>query len=528
MPPLSAAAQKIVSSRPQTQYLPEDNLLFQALYNAYCKLERPDDSFGKVVSAAKAAGTGSSDKYIAARRALVRWYAGRYRPRDKKEKTNQGIERGVFRRNIEEGVYRFDEPVDPQLFEVYLNDFPLRQHPFQTSDARSFILHTAVAFLLPPEQLDQLLVAFGFHPLHARHIHDMAVYVVLRDAGQSWTPEERRERNPFEEVWELYEAARLLLIRTQAAQPRELSEAEQSAFRSDSTRVVQRYILAQRLSKESLLAYVGSHTEFYHLRYRRLLAEHKRLADLFSALYIQRWSWEEDDRQYSLYAFLSSNCRSFNKKDFNRRIYGEIAKFQKHPKRELMVILWLYAYSFLFCPEVSAPCNCSEVVPFRNIKRELGLPLEYPFSNYFDKKAGRLRVLEYLSDPGDRASPLSGFYDGTTVSRIFRGSELVAFLNRKLADYTWRQLDARNAFDRNILALSPLKVTMDEDGGIRSADYGGEMIDGARQMSVDNVPGPLAMFFHLFREIKAVDNRSVTGPDNIRMPLPCDCFYELI
>lgn len=135
---LNAVAKKIVNYRPQNQYLPEENLLFQCLYDACCKLERSDDSFAAVVADAKSAGDSSSEKYIAARRKLVRWYADRYRPHDKKKagrefeereltdldtptkkKTNRGIAREVFRRNIEEGEYRFDEPVKPQLFEVY-------------------------------------------------------------------------------------------------------------------------------------------------------------------------------------------------------------------------------------------------------------------------------------------------------------------------------------------------------------------------------------------------------------------------
>ncbi len=552
MSSLNDVAQKIVSSRPQNQYLPEENLLFQYLYDAYCKLERQDDSFEAVVAGAKSAGGNSSDKYIAARQTLVNWYTARYRLQEKKdagqrsgdlepidsdapkrEKTNRGITRDVFardvfRRNIEieKEKYRFDEPISQELFKVYLNDFPIQQNPFQTADARSFILHTAVAFLLSPKQLDALLVTFGFHPLHVRHIHDMAIYVVLRDASQNWSTEDRRERNPFQEVREIYEAARLLLIQAQTAESREPSDDELAAFQSDSTRKVQQYILKQELSKENLLAYVGSHTEFYNLRYRRLLAEHKQLVDLFSTLYIQRGNWEDIEKRYSLYAFLSSNCRNFNRKDFNRRIYGEIVKYKKHPKRELMVILWMYAYCFLFCPEVSTPCDFSVVCPFKRIKQELELPLEYPFSSYSDKKIDyHLRVLEYLSDEReDRVSPLRGFYDGMTVRRTFNGSELIAFINGKLVDYTWCQLDGRNAFDRNILSLSPLRIILNEDGDIQSASYDGKPIDNARKMNVDNVPGPLVMIFNLLQEIKTF----ISDLDNIRMPLPCDHFYELI
>ena len=522
MSSLNAVAQKIVDRRPNP-YLPEENLLFQYLYDAYCKLEQSDDSFEAVVASAKLADS-SSDKYVAARQALVKWYADRYPPHEKKEKTNRGIARDVLQRNIDEGVYRFDEPVNMELFTKYLNDFPIRQHPFQTADARSFILHTAVAFLLSPEQLDHLLVTFGFHTLHVRHIHDMAIYVVLQDATQYWTPEERRERNPFQEVRDVYEDARQLLIQAQTTEPRELSEDEQAAFLSDSTRIVQQYIHRQNLSRENLLAYVGSHTEFYNLRHRRLLAEHKRLVNLFSELYV-RGTWDGDEPKYSLYEFLTEYCKEFERKRFNDQIYGYVAKCGRHPTREFMIVLWIYAYSFLYCPEVMVSRDFRKIIPFERMNQSLGVPEEYPFADYYINDFMKLSVLEYLSDAmydtRTKSSPLGREGDGWGGNVIFSGTELVVFINERLRSYSWHPLDSKNTFDRTVLGLVPLRITVKRDMGFEIKDtfYGNDPIDNAWAMNIDNVPGPLVVIFKLLQE--------KTDSDNTGKPLPCN-MYELI
>jgi len=552
MSSISVIAQKIVDSWIGAFYYPGDNELFECLYDAYCKLDDQNHNFGLVrieamEEAEKYCGqrglercfdkaedkisgvnaktcrkfyTGTCAKtynktckkvYRKAYRKLVHWYQDKY-PASKED--NSGIDRKITSENIKEGTYSFDEPLTSDSFLSYLID----GKPLRSSDARSFILHTAVAFLLSPEKLDHLLVTCGFHPLHVRSVQDMAIYVVLQDAAQNWTPEERRERNPFQEVRDVYESARLLLLQPQAAEFHKLSEGEQAAFRSDSTRVVQQFIHGQNLSRENLLAYVGNHTEFYNLRHHRLLTEHKRLVNLFSELYM-RGTWYGDEAKYSLYEFLAAYCKSFERRRFKDQVYWYVDKYGRHPTWEFMIVLWIYVYCFLFCPEVLTPCDFSQVIPFRRTTQDPGLPLEQPFFEYFDKKRSCLKVLEYLSDTRDRASPLNGFYDGMTVRTTFKGNELVAFINSKLADYAWRQLDGRNAFDRSILSLSPLTIIMHPDGAICSAYYDSEPIDNAQEMNADNVPGSLVVIFKLLQKI--------TDLGNARMPLPCN-MYELI
>lgn len=566
MPSMSVLAQRIVDSWTGAFYYPGDNELFEYLYDAYCKLDGQDHNFYSVRDEAMEKAekyceqngfercfTKANDKiksvnaktcrkfytgtckktykktcekvYEEAYRKLTHWYKNKY---PALEAENSGIDRKVTLENIEEGTYSFDEPLTSAPFRNYL----IKGTLFRNSDARSFILHTAVAFLLSPEQLDHLLVAFGFHPLHVRHIHDMAIYTVLQDAAQNWTPEERRWRNPFQAVREVYEAARLLLIQDQAAELRELSEDERTAFQSNSTRVVQQYILKQELSRENLLAYVGRHTEFYNLRHRRLLTEHKRLVNLFSELYV-RGAWDGDEPEYSFYEFLTAYCKEFEYKRFNEQIYGYVAKCGRHPTREFMIVLWIYAYSFLFCPEVAVLRDYREIIPFEKMNKSLKMPEESPFADYYNNDSMLLSVLEYLSDAlYDRrreTNSLGKDYDGWRDSVSFSGIELVAFINGKLRSYSWHPLDSKNAFDRTVLSLGPLRITVNRDMNceIQDAFYGNERIEGARNMNVDNVPGPLVIIFKLLQEIKAIGNQFITDSDKVRMPLSCN-MYELI
>lgn len=602
MSSMSDIAKKIVDSWTGVFYYPADNELFECLYDAYCKLDDQNHNFYSVwdeaieeaekfceqnglercyteakdrienVSAktCREFYTGTCKKaykktcekvYEKAYRKLVNWYHDKY-PTSKED--SSGIDRKITLENIENGTYNFAKPLTSAPFRKYL----IKGNPLRGNDARSFILHTAVAFLLSPEQLDHLLVTFGFHPLHVRNIHDMAIYVVLRDATKVWTSEERRELNPFREVRVVYEAARMQLIQTQSVEPREpseeegdecsqevkdiykdarkllnrtrvaesreLSKEEQDAFLSNSTRIVQQYIHSQNLARENLLPYVGSHTEFYNLRHRRLLAEHKKLVSLFSELYM-RGDWEGDEPKYSLYEFITAYCKEFERKRFHHHIYGEIVREDKrHPTRELMIVLWIYAYSFLFCPKVVVPCDFGKIAPFKEIDRNLGIQPEYPFVDFYDKNLNQLNVLKYLSDAmydgREGTNSLGRNYDGWGAEATFSGKELVAFINGRLQSYSWRSLDGKNAFDRTVLSLSPLQATVSRDNTsckIQDAFYGGEQIDDAKDMSVGDVPGSLVMIFKFLQEMKAIGNQFTTDLNDVRMPLPCS-MYELI
>lgn len=516
MAALNVIAQEIVNAQRKAPYLPGENLLFQYLYDAYCKLEKQDRNFETVRSKAKA--DGNNYAYMDASRELASWYTAKY---PASGTGNRGIDRAVTSKSVEDGTYRFDEPILPDRFTAYLVD----GKPIQKSDARDFILHSAVAFLLAPEQLEHLLIKYGFHPLHVRNIHHLAIYTVLR-AVQELEMSERQECKPFQEVRKIYDAARLLITQVQPADFSQQLEGEEEAFCSGSTRKVQRYIIRQKLSKDNLLTFIGNHSEFYHMRHRRLLQEHKRLVNLFSVLYITRGDTLPES-QYSLYQFLSTFCKDFERKRFNDQIYVHVAKNQRHPTRELMIVLWIYAYSFLFYPKVSVLRDFSKVIPFKAISKALEEPPKYPFAKYFDKRLDQFRVLEYLSDASSRASPLCGFYDGSTLHGTFKGNELVAFINEKLKDYSWRQLDGKNSFDHIVQCLSPLQITMNKDGDIERASYGEEDIDNAGGMNVDNVPAPLVVISKLLQCINDVENQGIKDTKRQKLPLSCD-LYELI
>lgn len=559
---LDEVAGKIIKSQKEdqknSQSFPRDNRLFRYLYDAYCKSTGAGRCFDDLIAEEQMTGDWYYP-YESACKELSAWYHSRYDKEDKEasgdghgpggenKKETRGASRAVTRNTVlGDKEYRFNEPLssNSDRFKAYLVD----GKPLSNGDAYDFILHTAVAFLLLPEQLEEVLASYGFHPLHVRNIHHMAIYCVLRDA-KNWSEKDRQDRDPFQDVKDLYDKARALVGAGSAKGDFVLAEGEEDAFRSNSTRMIQNYIRQQSsLTKDNLLSFIENHPEIYDMRHHRLLSEHYRLASLFSELYIprgrdERWD-ERCEVNYSLYRFANDYCTPLNHKrkprrgndeeaeepmarDFKRQVFGYVANGSQHPTRELMIILWLYAYCFLYCPEVRVPAAFREKRPIRSTKDDFIEQMDRPFFKYVHKiktekkeTVYEFSILEYLSDDTVPSSALKGFYNGKTVPKTFYdGSELIAFLNEKLTSYSWRGLDNKNAFDGMILCLSPITIAdPDENGSIR-VSYSGEQISFFRANIVANVPTPLVVIMDLLKRIR--------GHLNDKAPLICD-YYELI
>ena len=188
--------------------------------------------------------------------------------------------------------------------------------------------------------------------------------------------------------------------------------------------------------------------------------------------------------------------------------------------------MWLYAYCFLYCPEVGVPAAFREKRPISSTKDDFIEQMDRPFLKYVHKiktekkeTVYEFSILEYLSDDTVPSSALKGFYNRRTAPKSFSGSELVAFLNEKLTSYSWRGLDNKNAFDSMILCLSPITIADPDDNGSINVSYSGEQITFFRANTVANVPTPLVVIIDLLKRIR--------GHLNDKAPLICD-YYELI
>ena len=517
------AASLIVKTTPKSYAFlePADNLLFRSLYDGLCRISGEKRGFSDLIREAQNAEAGGKNGetdqrvYGRAFRKLWNWYDSRYGGAEGQEKKKNGIDRRVKdAENGQEDLARFRTPFSYRSFLNYVRN----GNPIVGADGCSFLLHTAVAFLLPPDAVDALLTFYGFMPLHIKNLFHVAIYVVLSSRQNDL----HNPTDPFSEIEQCY-LEELALVNREVDDASVPLDGETAAFASGSTRVIQQYVSRYEISKASMLSFIERHGPVFRRRHSRLIAEHKYLVDLFSELYMRKDIDELCDRNdeagYTLYSFLREFCRSekTNRDTFRNEIYWKVIKQGYQPTREFMILLWLFAFSFLFFPTVNEETwegsvkNYAAVLPF-----ETGDA--YVFKPYAAE--GRFHVLRYLSNEENRSAPLNGFFAAGEDAGIssFYGGDLISFLNQKLEDYSWRPLDARSPFDSIIKCFGNLDFEMElDEAGQRllSVSYNGRDLDPRELPAVENVPYLLVLATELLKAVKSRQNE--------RLPLPCKC-----
>ena len=539
---MEAVAKKLAAPE-QAAYDPSASPLVEQLYRAYVRLTGRKPDYETLCERAKLNPEKPRSVFDGAiRYGLIDWYIKKYpAPSAENGRKRAGVDRGVGPKTVAgEAEYRFGEPMTASVLENYL----IKGRALRNGDARDFILHMAVALHMAPEALDKLLTDCGFHRLHVKNVHHMAIYAVLWELQNGTLPP---ETDAFAEVNCFFrEASALLLAASDRQETDEAAdEQEADAFRGGSTRVIHAYICGQaELSRDRVLSFIRNHPKIYGMRHERLLAEHRRLADLFSELYDphegKEWTWEGDvtPSAYCFYRFLDEFCQPTDRRHYNDLLYYWIQQKGRHPTRELMICLWIYAFCFLFMPVIDAAIPgkldawwCApDKLPFRGRS-------DLPFAGYqAEDRKGWFRVLDYLartngtgdeSDvPVDSAgeaygATIRGQYAkedaGPTTHRPFHGDELIAFINDKLNEYSWRSLSKHIPFDAAVMALGELEIDYDRTGD-PVCRY------GASNMSVPNiwqedVPDPLVLIVEVLHEKRKLDKDT--------LPLACKC-YELI
>ena len=498
-----AIAKKV--RKTQTIVDPDKNLVFRNLYNGLCRILGEDRCFDDVIREAERAEregrNGETDQRVYGRafRKVWNWYQEHY-PKEKGSRNN-GIDRSVRgTENWREEMERFRTPLYYRTFLDYVRN----GKPLTNAEGYSFLLHVSVAFLLPPDVVDPMLVAYGFMPLHVKDLFHVAIYVVLSGRQER----AQFETSPFEELAQYY-AEELAILAREEEDGLLPFEGETEAFASGSTRVIQQYLSKSELTKANMLRFIDRHRTVVRRRHTRLVAEHRYLVELFSELYMRNEIDELTDRNdeacYSFYSFLREFCREdkTNRDTFRNEIYWKVAKQGHHPTRSSMILLWLFAFSFLYLPEVDAEMWEGTVRDYAALS-PFGAEDERPFAPYVSR--GRLQVLRYLSSETARGAPLKGFCDADGDSAVFYGGDLIRFLNKKLDDYSWRPLDVRSPFDLIVKSLEKLdfEIVSDKDGQrVRSVAYDGEALDPMKVPAVENVPYLLVFVTELLRAVKA-------------------------
>ena len=361
----------------------------------------------------------------------------------------------------------------PEQFGLSYSEEVVRAKLLGPIQPREFLLHTAVLFRMTPAETEEQLRRCGYQQFHARDLHDLAVWAVLNSSSAA--------EHPFRTVLELYQQACELVLRTP---PRETAEPGAAPDADNSTRILRRSLLASgSLNADNMLEYVALHPEYYNARHRRLLLEHGRLANLFVLLYDRESAaaghreWQEEESAYSFYRFVHDFCKPLEHVRFADNLYGQTAKKNRNPTRELMILLWLHTWCFRFLPAVAVPPQLRRLAP---IRAGVGT---MPFTSFISMGCDcqtRLNVNAYLElEP----EPLQ-------EGGAFSGTELRDWLNWKLENYGWGPLSDCFAFDRCLKALLD-GLCLGKDGSVRFGELRAK--PGALKYP-ENVPFPLAWF----------------------------------
>ncbi len=477
----------------------KDNRLFRMLYDAYCKRNGIERNYDDVIR---------SGDYWDACEQLFSWYEHRYAEFFHMESGTKGQKRSVTRNTTE---YTFDLLYcDDRQFKNYLlTGIPQSGN----QDLFAFVLHTAVAFLVSPRELDVVLQELGFHPLHVKNIHHLAIcYVLLSRENQALND----DYNPFAEVKELYFQAVEILAKES------MEAAEGYSFGGQETRLIRKDLfLNKTLCNENFEQLIRRNKEMLNMRHSKILQDFHKLISVFLYVFDAPLSETEDQEPealseygYSFYAFVEQFCKDgLSRKKYREQVTGMIDRKGKHPTRNVLILLWLFAYCFSISP--CLPGIYMEKLAFNRIWKQL---------QKWDTKWAEDAKKHYHSNYFDIYAFLMGS-DRPTVSCDFKGADVIAAINNKLSnDYGWGILNSRLPFDYYILKLEKLVVRKDNTREHITVEYDGQRFVIPDEEK-DNVPLPLIVIRRMFAQLK--DEMAEKSGDISPCPLKCSLYEQL-
>lgn len=483
----------------------EENRLFEMLYRAYCR------RVGSTVTFQSVAEQGTYSQVCSK---MFSWYRSRY-ANDFKMRSAKN-KRGQKREAIPcKDGYTFDLLYcDARQFKTHLLSVRPQAHG---QEQLSFVLHTAVAFMVPPAELDEVLQYLGFHPLHVKNLHHLAIYTVLFTANNK---AEADTRNPFECVKSLYFRACEILRQTDRAQ----TDGSYSFYGQKTLQIRKSLFDDGRLTEQSFENIVTVNGAEINARHSLILNDFHKLASVFATVFdtnepIQNVT-RGNEAYYSFYAFVFRYCNDhLSRKKFRELLTCMIDNLKKHPTRSVLILLWLYAFCFSFTPGVWV-----EPTAFRKIVRQLGkYNAEWP------------KAAEACYDCGNAVFHIGRFLcngQAEAFPRRFVGSDFIAYINEKLLlRYGLGQLNAKLPFDHCILRLGELDITLCDD----EADRCREIFCGKRRLAesyacADGVPVPLAVITELLDQWKKIAEKEAAeacGAAKDTCPLRCSLYEQL-
>ena len=473
------------------------NKLFRMLCKAYQKRQGADmyDALSDL----------NEDPYRACTQ-LYSWYTNRYGAELNMPTGTQGQKRSVGLG----GEYTFDLLYcDDRQFKKYLLA-PLPQSGSQ--DLLAFVLHTAVAFLVPLKELDEVLQHLGFHPLHVKNIHHLSIAYVLLMAD-SFAAD--TGFNPFTEAKKLYFTA--LHILNAPSTPAE----DSYSFADQETRMIREALFLHKgLAAQNFESLVTRTRTALNMRHSLILSDFHRLSAVFIHLFDSNAdpnSFEFPEEAYSFYRFVAHFCKEdLSRKKFREQLTSMIDTQQKHPTRNVLILLWLYTYCFAFLPGViiskTAVGRIARQLKKTDPQWDKDEIKGYYHDDLFD-------VYGFITKQPHRAVP-----------RTFRGVDFFTFINEKLLlRYGWGPLNDKLPFDHYIHDLRDLIFQIDSIGHCSGAEYGSSSLVGLVE-DVDNVPFPLVAVTQIMDKLAQMHIAKSAHNKYIKLspcPLKCGLYEQL-
>ena len=265
--------------------------------------------------------------------------------------------------------------------------------------------------------------------------------------------------------------------------------------------------------------------------HKQLIDDHHMLASVFTIVnnpgstkrgdmryrkYVEQYTL-----QYSLYKFINQFCQEKSQREFEKSLFTYIDTEKKHPTREVMILLWIYAYCYS-APDVLYEADHSSISRIEKRLKTYNHQRANDVRKYFETDVST----KYLSDSLPALFDVAGFiFDGKKPdygqSGCFNGAALLALLNEILTSrYEWDRLNKKRPFDYYIISiLEKLRIEHEScSSRCKTAKifYNGyEVQDNCEKSNL--VPLPLYVIYAILEGISKYDS----------YPLSCGLYEQL-
>jgi len=524
---LTVVAKNIVNKSDKDTYRDlDDNHLLECLYNSYCNITGKNENFSDRVLSSE---NDAEDIYAGIASDLFAWYEDRYFKSfgmQKGVRGSQGLRR-VSTANTYKHLWVAAKDSTKTIFGKYgfsklyakkqfYNKFATTSSSEKGQPYMDFILHCCVAFLVSPDEIDDLLKHYGFSQLHVRNIHHLAIYAVLKKA-QTLTEKEIETFNPFAEIEGLYTSARDILNDSSL----NVANIDKNyIIAGTKTNWIRDYLLSKNFNVENMLQYITSNKNLFTMRHNLILRDCWKYSRLYTHIYYEYGhrnpdgsDWYRNEDNYSLYSFMIRFCLSESfpsEKRFNEILFTEIEKNQKHPSREFMIIIWLFNY-------------CFSSIDNLDISEYTINKLSESYTTEIDDGVTRDNIGEAVRVKNNYhygEFSISKFIFDDTSSQPFIGSAVIDSIQTRLKEYGWGLLNKNRVFDNFILSLSALDIRYNNNSRKNAVYWKKEFISLIDPL--DNIPDALYVITHLFEKIQKAKQTSDLG----YYPLECRIYEQ--